>query len=285
MSLILRAGNPEDAAAAGTICYEAFRKIAEDHSFPPDLPDPETGVGFATMLLNRPDVYSVIAEVDGRLAGSNFLWEGNQVSGVGPITIDPNAQNSSIGRKLMEDVVRRSDERGFLSVRLVQAAYHNRSLALYTKLGFNPNEPLSAINGKPLNLQFEGFEVRPMSENDLPECSALTRRVHGHTRDRDLRDGLEQGAASIVRRGGRTTGYTTGLSYFGHTVAETNADLKALIGAAGNFPGVGFLLPTRNAEVLRWCLENGLKIVQPMTLMSRGFYQEPRGAFIPSILF
>jgi len=237
------------------------------------------------MMLSRPDIYSVVAELDGEIVGSNFLWEGNQVSGVGPITIDPRVQNSAIGRKLMEDVIRRSEEKGFSSVRLVQAAYHNRSLALYTKLGFDPNEPLSALNGNPLKTKIEGYDVRPMTESDTAECNRLCERVHGHGRAQDLLDGIGQNMAFVVVHDGRITGYTTGLSFFGHTVGETNEDLKALIAAAETFPGVGFLLPTRNAEVLRWCLENGLKIIQPMTLMSRGFYREPRGAFIPSILF
>jgi hypothetical protein len=124
-----------------------------------------------------------------------------------------------------------------------------------------------------------------MTENDVAESNRLCRQIHGHTREQDLLDGIGQSSAFVVERNGRITGYTTSLSYFGHTVGETNEDLKAIISAAEVFPGVGFLLPTRNAEVLRWCLENGLKIIQPMTLMSRGLYQEPRGAFIPSILF
>jgi predicted N-acetyltransferase YhbS len=285
MSLILRAGKPEDAEITGQICYEAFKSIAEKHNFPVDFPIPETAIGLMKMLLSRPDAYSVVAEFDGRIVGSNFLWEGNQVSGVGPITINPQVQNSSIGRRLMEDVIRRSDERGFLSIRLVQAAYHNRSLSLYTKLGFNANEPLSAINGTPINTKIEGFDVRPMTAEDVAECNRLCRQVHGHTREQDVLDGIGQNIAFVVERLGRITGYTTSLSYFGHTVAETNEDLKAIISAAEAFPGVGFLLPTRNAEVLRWCLEKGLRIIQPMTLMSRGLYQEPRGAFITSILF
>jgi predicted N-acetyltransferase YhbS len=285
MSLILRAGKPEDAEIVGKIGYEAFKTISGNHNFPPDFTVPEMAVGLAAMLLSRPDIYSVVAELDGEIVGSNFLWEGNQVSGVGPITINPRVQNSTIGRKLMEDVIRRSEEKGFLSVRLVQAAYHNRSLALYTKLGFNPNEPLSTINGNPLKTETEGYAVRPMKESDTAECNRLCERVHGHRRAQDLADGMAQNMALVAVRNGRIAGYTTGLSNFGHTVGETNEDLKALIAAAETFPGTGFLLPTRNAELLRWCLENGLKIVQPMTLMSRGLYQEPRGAFIPSILF
>ncbi|MBS1797327.1 MAG: GNAT family N-acetyltransferase [Acidobacteria bacterium] len=285
MNLILRAGRPADAARTGEICYEAFRAIARQHNFPEDFPNAEVATGLMTMLLNNPDVYSVVAETDGEIVGSNYLWEGSQVSGVGPITIDPRAQNAAIGRRLMEDVIRRSDERGFLSVRLVQAAYHNRSLALYTKLGFDPVEPLSVINGAPLRVAIEGFAVRPLTADDFAACDDLAFRVHGHTRRGDLPAGLAPGAGLVVERGGRITGYTTGLSYFGHTVAETNEDLKALIGAADSFPGAGFLLPTRNAAVLRWCLDNGLRIIQPLTLMSRGIYQEPRGAFLASILY
>ncbi len=85
--------------------------------------------------------------------------------------------------------------------------------------------------------------------------------------------------------GGRISGYTTMIGFFGHTVGESNEDLKALIGAAESFPGPGFLLPTRNSEMLRWWLEQGLHIVQPMTLMSLGLYNEPAGAFLPSILY
>jgi hypothetical protein len=71
----------------------------------------------------------------------------------------------------------------------------------------------------------------------------------------------------------------------GHAVGETNEELKALIGAAPAFLGPGFLLPSRNWELFRWCLEHGLRIVQPMNLMSIGLYNEPAGAFLPSILF
>lgn len=285
MNLNLRKGRPEDAEVCGGICYEAFKTIAESHNFPPDFPSPEDGIGLMSMLLSRPDIYSVVAEIDGRVVGSNFLWEGNRVSGVGPITVDPKTQNSSVGRKLMEDVVRRSDEKGFPSIRLLQAAYHNRSLSLYTKLGFNANEPISVIQGAPLNLKIEGCNVRPMNEADIEACDRLCWQVHGHTRTQDLRDGIAQGAAMVVERDGGISGYTTLPGFFGHTVGESNEDLKAVIGAARAFAGPGFLLPTRNSEVLRWCLENGLKIMFPMTLMSRGLYQEPRGAFCPSVLF
>jgi hypothetical protein len=59
----------------------------------------------------------------------------------------------------------------------------------------------------------------------------------------------------------------------------------ALIGASPDFGGPGFLLPTRNFEVFRWCLGAGLKLVYQMTLMTTGLYDEPKGAHLPSVLF
>jgi predicted N-acetyltransferase YhbS len=285
MNIKLRAGQPDDAAPTGKIGYEAFKTISAYHNFPEDFPSAEAATGLAAMMLARPDIYSVIAEIDGAIAGSNFLWKDTDVAGVGPITVDPALQNSTVGRMLMVDVVRHAEENGYRSVRLVQAAYHNRSLALYTKLGFDTVEPLSVMQGAPLNLKIEGCEVRPMTENDLESADELCFKVYGIRRMGELRGAVAQNTGMVVERDGRITGYTTLLGFFGHTVGENNKDIMALIGTAPEFPGAGFLLPTRNNELMRFCLANGLKIVQPMTLMSKGEYREPRGAFIPSILY
>src|SRR3712207_2220533 len=130
MNTLFRSGTVDDAAACGTICYEAFKAISQQHNFPPDFPTSDMAVGLLTMVLSRPDVYSVIAEMDGLVIGSNFLWEGDIIAGVGPITVAPAAQNGSVGRHLMERVLERASERAHVGVRLVQAAYHNRSLSL-----------------------------------------------------------------------------------------------------------------------------------------------------------
>ncbi len=92
-------------------------------------------------------------------------------------------------------------------------------------------------------------------------------------------------AGAVAEREGRITGYTTGIGYFAHSVGETGDDLKALIGAAREFSGPGFLLPVRNADLFNWCLAQGFRAVQPLDLMSLGLYNEPAGAFLPSVLF
>lgn len=281
----LRAATPADADAAGRICYSAFKTIAEQHRFAPDFPDPETAIGLMQHMISRDDIDGVVAEASGRVVGSNFLWVDDSVAGVGPITIDPTAQDKGLGRSLMEAVIERARERGVASVRLLQAAYHGRSLSLYTKLGFEAREPLSVMQGPPLAVRIEGLRVHEANAADIEAADALCRRVHGHARSGELWAAISQGAATVVERQGRITGYATGIGFFGHAVAETTEDLQALIAAAASFPGPGFMVPTRNSTLMRWCLDHGLRIVQPMTLMTMGPYQEPRGAYLPSILY
>ena len=123
------------------------------------------------MLLSRPDIYSVVAEAGGKIVGSNFLWEGDTIAGIGPITIDPKNQNGGVGRRMMEDVMARAQQRNFAGVRLVQAAFHNRSLSLYTKLGFEVREPLACIQGTPLKKSLSGFVVRKTTLDDVQTCN------------------------------------------------------------------------------------------------------------------
>jgi hypothetical protein len=146
-------------------------------------------------------------------------------------------------------------------------------------------EHLACLKGNTLNFSIEGYIVRPAAEADIDACNNLCQRVHGHDRDGELRDAIAKGWATVVEHDGRITGYATVIGFFGHTAGETNEDIKALIGAAKEFAGPGFLLPTRNGELFRWCLTSGLRVTQPMTLMSRGLYNEPVGAFLPSILY
>ncbi len=285
MVLSLRRAEAADAAAVGEICYRAFKALADAHRFPPDFPSAEVATALLAGFLSHERFFGVVAEVDGRVVGSNFLDERNAVSGVGPITVDPTLQNDGAGRVLMQAVMRRSQERGFPAIRLVQAGYHNRSLALYLKLGFQAREPLVCLQGPAAGKSTAGYPVRPAAARDLEACNGLCLRVHGHERAGELADAITQGTARVVERAGRVTGYATSIAFFGHAVAETNEDLQALVSASESFPGPGFLAPTRNTELVRWCLGQGLRIVQPMTLMAIGLYNSPAGAWLPSVTY
>ena len=285
MDLKLRPGTPEDAETCGRICYGAFSTIASEHNFPSDFPDPQVATGLLSMLLGHPGFYSVIAEINGSVVGSNFLDERSTIPGVGPVTVDPAAQNHGVGRVLMQDVMRRAADRGAPGIRLLQAGYHTRSLSLYAKLGFQVSDLLACMQGTPPKGEISGYRVRRASTADIEACTAVCRGVHGHDRAGELRDALEQGTALVVEHDGRISGYATDLAFFAHAVGESNEDLKALILAADAFGGSGILVPTTNSALFRWCLERGLRVVQPMTLMTLGLHTPPRGAYLPSILY
>jgi GNAT superfamily N-acetyltransferase len=285
MDIRIREGTSEDAEICGSICYNAFKTISEAHGFAPDFPAPEVAIDVLTRMLANPKFYSVVAEVDGRIVGSNFMDERNTIAGVGPITVDPTAQNRAVGRHLMDAVHRRAAEKNFIGVRLIQAGFHTRSLSLYAKLGYDVREHLACMQGSALGISVAGHVVRPATEEDIAACNRLCAKVHGHDRSGELRDAIAQGFANVVEHEGEITGYATIIGFFGHAVGRTSQDIKALIGGAKEFVGPGFLVPTRNGELFRWCLNNGLQVTQPMTLMSKGLYNEPAGAFLPSILY
>jgi predicted N-acetyltransferase YhbS len=285
MSIVLRPGTAADATPCGAICYDAFKAICTAHGFPPDFPSPEVASGLLSKLLAHPRFYSVVAEVEGRIVGSNFLDERSCIAGVGPITVDPTGQNRGVGGRLMQDVLDRAVRQQAAGVRLLQSGFHSRSLCLYTKLGFHTREPVSILQGGPLSQKLPGYEVRPATAADVIDCNRICRQVHGFDRDGELRDAIEQEIAFVVEHLGRVAGYTTGIAFFGHSVADSNRGLMALIGAAPEFGGPGFLLPTRNHEVFKWCLEAGLKLVFQMTLMTIGLYNKPAGTYMPSVLY
>jgi hypothetical protein len=89
----IRVATQDDAAICGKICFDAFAAISNAHGFPPDVPAPEVGIGLMSNIFSAPGFYNIVAESGGRIVGSNCLDERAVIHGVGPITVDPTAQN------------------------------------------------------------------------------------------------------------------------------------------------------------------------------------------------
>ena len=283
MDITLREAVAADTQECGRILYEAFATLADRHGFPHDFPSIEAATKSMHALISNAGFYGIVAEVGGRVAGSSFLDERSTIHAIGPVSVDPTAQDHHVGRALMVAMLERARETGTPGVRLVQISYHNRSLSLYAKLGMDVRETFAAMYGEPLRLTLPGYKVRSATADDEAASNALCVRVHGHDRAGEVSHAIARGKARVVERLGRITGYTTGIGYFNHSVAETNDDLYALIGAAPHLAQPGIVVPLDNPELFRWCLAHGLRVFFVMNLMAIGIYQEPRGAYLASV--
>src|ERR687887_802080 len=160
----LREVEPGDTEACARICFEAFGGIHDQHRFPRDFPALEAATGLMGVWIPHPAVWGVVAEIDGKIVGSNFLDERDPIPGVGPITVDPEGQNSGVGRRLMEAVLERGKDAP--GIRLVQDGFHMRSLSLYASLGFDVTASCIVMTGAPRDGAVEGVEVRTVTDDD-----------------------------------------------------------------------------------------------------------------------
>jgi predicted N-acetyltransferase YhbS len=287
MAVTLRPAAISDIDTCGRIIHKAMTNVATQHGFASLIPTVEAGIRVARARITDPSGFGVIVEQAGQVIGSAFMSEGDPIRGVGPITVVPGIQGRGIGRQLMQAVLERGV--GSASMRLVQDAFNTASMSLYASLGFEVKEPLVLITGMPLHRAPDGVVARPMTMDDLDACASLCKRVLGFERTVDLQHALEVSSPTVVLRSGRPTAYASMLPLTpqAHAVAESVEDLAALLtGAAeGSLASHSFLLPTRQAECFRWCLRERLRAVSPLTLMAVGEYQDPRGCYVPSLLY
>lgn len=289
MDIHIRPMRQGDAETCGRITYEAFKSIADSHNFRPDFPSPEFATQLAESFFASPHTFAVVAEdkATGEIVGSNFLWENDAIRAVGPVSVDPRRQSGGAGRKLMEAVIERGRES--LGVRLVQDAFNLASMSLYASLGFDVREPLVLVEGDIKGDVPPGTQVRPLAEDDLQQCADLCRKAHGIERTNELKGTPPFLTSFVAVRDGRVTAYASAPHFWAmnHAVAETEADMCALLTGAGNSAGdgqsVSFLLPTRQTDLFRWCLKKGMRVVKPLTLMTTGRYEEPRTPYLPSV--
>lgn len=284
--ITIRPMRPEDAQECGRIAFDAHNAVSAAHNFPSEQPSLELAAAMMHSKLNDPHAHGVVAERDGALLGSVFLtsFPPGTVAAIGPLTVHPLVEGK-VGRQLMEAALARAEQLGFEGVRLVQSPSHIRSLALYSKLGFEVREPLLLMQGLPPDRPIGDRRVRLAVAEDVDACNQVCLQVHGLERESQVRDAIQQHLATVVEHAGRITGYASGIGLLGHAVAESNADLEALISHAASYLGPGFFIPTRNAELFRWLLDSGFHGLWPATLMTIGRYQEPAGAFLPAISY
>ena len=289
MNLKIRSIERNDVESCGKIGYEAHKTVSSAHGYPSEQPSEEFGIGLIRRLLGNPNSRGVLAERQGKILGSIFLhkFPPSPVAVIGPLTVHPSAEGG-VGRMLMDAALTQARKQNNDQVRLVQSPSHIRSFVLYTKSGFTLREPLFLMEGQPIkggNTTSSAKVHLVSDDNDISVCNKLCKSVYGFSREMELRQAKDQGVATMIEQGGVITGYAAGIGIFGHAVAKSNEELKALIANASAILGPGFFAPARNYELINWLLENGFQIGWPANLMTIGPYQEPQTPFLPSLAY
>ncbi|MBW2062358.1 MAG: GNAT family N-acetyltransferase [Deltaproteobacteria bacterium] len=285
MLVKIRPETRQDIEPCGRILFEAFKDVFERHHFPPPFSSTEKACQSLEFYFRHPSWCGLVAEVDGQVVGSCFVDERDLIRGIGPVSIDPRFQKSGVGRRLMEAMLERCS--GAAGMRLTQDAFNTASISLYTSLGFKVREPIVGLKGRLKGRALKKIKVLPLRREGLQACDALCHKVHGIPRTNELRDAVRESTALAAVRDGRITAYASSVSRQGHGVAETDEDLQAvlLFAQARYKRPISLLVPARQADFLRWCLNQGLRVVDPLTLMTVGRYQEPEGCFFISVRY
>ena len=165
-----------------------------------------------------------------------------------------------------------------------------RSLSLYTSLGFDVTASCVVMSGKPRSGPVDGVEVRPLD-------GGRPRRMRGALQagPRLRAHGLASRRAPRVprrssrERDGRIVAYAAAPTFWpmSHGVAETDEDMQALLlGAAaqGDEP-LALLVPLAVGPLPVGPRARVCARVKPMNVMAMGSYQEPRGAWFPSVIY
>ena len=264
--------------------FDAFESLATRHAFPIEPGTPEFTDFQMTAMLATDGIFGLVAERHGEIVGSAMQDERGKIVGIGPVSVERGVQNAGVGRALMEALLQRCRERDVAGVRLIQTAYNYGSLSLYAKLGFAVRETLSVFQGSPRAAPIPAATVRPATPEDVDTCDEICRRVHGHDRHRELQDCVNAGTARVVEHGSDITGYATGFGYYiGMPLGRPTTTSSRCCSPPKRSIGLGILVPSRNTTLMTWCLHSGLRLIQQSTLMTIGLYNEPQGAWLPSI--
>jgi L-amino acid N-acyltransferase YncA len=282
----IRAAVAGDAVACAATAYAAHARVSAIHNFPSELPTLEFATRFIRSKLENPRCRGYVAQKDGHVVGSVFVTAVDDcpAGAIGPLTVEP-AHEGGVGAALMQQAVAEAARMGIVQLRLVQSPTQLRSLALYTKAGFDLREPLLVVGHTALTHAAGNSGLRRATLGDESDCASLCRMAYGFARTVELNEAIGNNMATVLERNDRIVGYASSVGFRGHAVARTVEDLMVLVAHTPKSLGPGLPVPTRNGALLRWLFRNGARALWPAAILSMGDFHEPTTPYLPSMLF
>ena len=115
------------------------------------LPDPMSFMGDADYVRSRwsaEPTCALAAEVDGRLAGTNFVTRWGTVGFFGPLTVEPAFWDKGVARALLDETMGFFDRWGVTHAGLFTFGHSPKHVSLYQRYGFQPRF-LTAVLARP----------------------------------------------------------------------------------------------------------------------------------------
>jgi len=240
----------------------------------------------------------LIAELEGKIAGSCFYHPRETHVGLGIMNVSPDFAGKGVAKALLDEVIVRA---GKLPVRLVSSALNLDSFSLYTRAGFGPvavYHDMRLPAGHPLPPPPAGpGSVRAAATSHLFGMADLEEEISGIKRGKDLayfirNPGGHWSTFVHIDPSGKIDGWLSSVDHPGcrmigpGVMRDENAAL-ALLHAQLSLPRGGppvFLIATHEtwlvAELYRW----GARNVEIHFAQVLGPYIQPQGIVMPTFL-
>ncbi|MEX2015509.1 MAG: GNAT family N-acetyltransferase [Candidatus Hydrogenedentales bacterium] len=194
MALVVRELNAADLADTRRIMNLAFGTFI-------GVPDPANFFGdmdYAGTRFDAPHTAAYVAEEDGRIWGTNFATRWGSVAFFGPLSVDPEAWDRGIGKKLLAPVLDtfsqwRATLRGLYT--FPQSAKH---VGLYHSHGFHPRFLTAVMSGvAQVSRPSNWVRFTQLSESEKATAlRALAQLCDSVYPGLDLSDEIKHGAAN-----------------------------------------------------------------------------------------
>jgi len=151
------------------------------------MPDPMAFSGDADYVGTRyraDPPAALTAEIDGKVAGSNFALHWGSVGVFGPLTVHPDFWDRGVARRLLEETMGIFAKWQVKHAGLFTFAQSSKHVHLYQKFGFWPRF-LTSIMSKPVEATAQGRWVRysdlalAEKEQAVEACKNLTDGIYG----------------------------------------------------------------------------------------------------------
>ena len=181
--IVIRHMVKEDLQEADRIIRLAFGTFM-GHDNPEDY---RSDARYANPRYNADPSASFVAELDGKIIGSNFGLHWGSVGIFGPLTIHPEYWNKGIGSKLMEPVMKCFEEWEVTHSGAMTFANSPKHINLYRKFGYHPRFLIPVMSKKiksksiPSNSKFTWSRYSECKENHdkyLEGCNQVANTVY-----------------------------------------------------------------------------------------------------------